>query len=561
MALKPEILICVSTGMRKDQPDAQVKPFPHPLPPRSCIHPPSMEQLESYLAGSWAQGSGKPSTLVNPATEEHLAEASTEGLDFAAAFAHARNVGGKALRALSFAERGEILRALSRAIHAQRDALIDVAIANGGNTRSDAKFDIDGASGTLAYYADLGKQLGNAKFLVEGNEGVQLARSPRWFGYHALVPRTGVALHINAFNFPGWGIGEKMACAILAGMPVVVKPATSTALLAYRIAKLFVDANVLPAGAFSFIAGSPGNMLDSLSEQDVVAFTGSADTGARLRTHPAIVRGSVRLNIEADSLNSATLGPDVTSGSDTYRMFLREVFRDMTQKAGQKCTATRRIFVPDAMVNDVRDELAAMLRDVQVGNPASDGVTVGPLATASQLRDIRAGIDRLSKEATFVVGNQAAAPAGVPEGKGYFVPPTLLHCTDPDAAKAVHEHEVFGPCATIVPYDGSSGRAVDLVARGAGMLVGSVYSDDRAFVTDMVLGLAPYHGRLYFGSEKIADQTAGPGTVLPQSIHGGPGRAGGGEELGGQRGLALYSHRVAIQGARPILDAVLELKK
>jgi len=519
-----------------------------------------MEQLESYLSGTWVKGAGKPSILVNPATEEPLAEASTEGLDFNSAFAYARNVGGKALRALTFAQRGDILRALSRAIHAQRDALIDVGIANGGNTRSDAKFDIDGASGTLNYYADLGKQLGDAKFLVDG-DGIQLARSPRWFGYHAFVPRNGLALHINAFNFPGWGIGEKMACAILAGMPVVVKPATSTALLACRIAKLFVETNVLPPGAFSFIAGSPGNMLDSLSEQDVVAFTGSADTGAKLRTSPAIVRGSVRLNIEADSLNSATLGPDVTAGSDTYRMFLREVMRDITQKAGQKCTATRRIFVPDGMVNDVRDELAAMLRDVQVGNPSLDGVTVGPLATASQLRDIRAGIERLAKEASIVVGNQSAAPSGVPEGKGYFVAPTLLHCTDPDAAKAVHEHEVFGPCATIVPYDGSSARAIDLVARGAGMLVGSVYSDDRAFVSDMVMGLGPYHGRLYFGSEKIADQTAGPGTVLPQSIHGGPGRAGGGEELGGQRGLALYSHRVAIQGARPILDAVLEIKK
>jgi 3,4-dehydroadipyl-CoA semialdehyde dehydrogenase len=520
-----------------------------------------MEQLESYVSGSWVKGSGKASVLVNPATEEPIAEASTDGLDFAAAFAYARSEGGKALRALSFAQRGEILRALSRAIHAQRDALIDLGIANGGNTRSDAKFDIDGASGTLAYYADLGKQLGDAKFIVEGNEGTQLARSPRWFGYHALVPRQGVALHINAFNFPAWGIGEKMACAILAGMPVIVKPATSTALLAARIAKLFVEANVLPAGAFSFIAGSPGNMLDSLSEQDVVAFTGSADTGARLRTHAAIVKASVRLNIEADSLNSATLGPDVSAGSDTYRMFLREVFRDMTQKAGQKCTATRRIFVPEAMVNDVRDELAAMLRDVKVGNPADDGVNVGPLATASQLRDIRAGIERLAKEASFVVGNEPIKPSGVAEGKGYFVAPTLLQCADPESAKAVHEHEVFGPCATIVPYDGSSARAVDLVARGAGMLVGSVYSDDRAFVTDMVLGLAPYHGRLYFGSEKIADQTAGPGTVLPASIHGGPGRAGGGEELGGQRGLALYSHRVAIQGARPILDAVLELKK
>jgi len=519
-----------------------------------------MERLESYVSSGWARGAGKPSVLVNPATEEPLAEASTLGIDFARAFAHARSFGGKALRSLTFAERGDILRALSRAIHTQRDALIEVAIANGGNTRSDAKFDIDGASGTLAYYADLGKQLGGSKFVVEG-DGIQLGRSPRWFGYHALVPRHGVALHINAFNFPAWGIGEKVACAVLAGMPVIVKPATSTALLACRIAKLFVDANVLPEGAFSLIAGPPGNMLDHLAEQDVVAFTGSADTGARLRAHAAIVRGSVRLNIEADSLNSATLGPDVSAGSDTYRMFLREVTRDITQKAGQKCTAIRRIFVPQSMVNDVRDELAAMLSDAHVGNPALDGVTVGPLATADQLRDIRAGIEKLAVEASFVVGDQVVAPSGVPEGKGYFVAPALLHCTDADAASAVHEHEVFGPCATIVPYDGSAPRVVDLVARGKGMLVASVYSDDRAFVTEMVMGLAPYHGRLYFGSEKIADQTAGPGTVLPQSVHGGPGRAGGGEELGGQRGIALYSQRVAIQGARPVLDAVFELKR
>jgi 3,4-dehydroadipyl-CoA semialdehyde dehydrogenase len=519
-----------------------------------------MEKLASYVGGAWTHGAGKTSTLVNPTTEEALVEAGTEGIDFGKALAFARDTGGPALRAMSFSARGDILRALSRAIHASRDALIDLAIQNGGNTRSDAKFDIDGASGTLAFYADLGKQLGDARFLVDG-EGTQLGRSPRFFGYHVLVPRHGVAVHINAFNFPAWGLAEKAACALLAGMPIVTKPATSTALVAHQIAKLFVEANVLPPGAFSFIAGAPGDMLDHLDGQDVVAFTGSADTGAKLRTTGSIVSGSVRLNIEADSLNTAVLGPDVAAGSDTYRMFLREVVRDVTQKAGQKCTAVRRILVPSSILGETRDEIVAMLRDVKVGDPALDGVTVGPLATAAQLRDIKGGIQKLAAEAKIVFGEGPFARSGGAEGKGYFVPPTLLECADPDAARAVHQHEVFGPVATIVPYDGSAARATDLVRRGAGMLVGSVYSDDRAFVTDMIFGLSPYHGRLYFGSEKIADQTPGPGTVLPQSIHGGPGRAGGGEELGGLRGLAFYSQRTALQGARPILEAALDLKK
>jgi oxepin-CoA hydrolase/3-oxo-5,6-dehydrosuberyl-CoA semialdehyde dehydrogenase len=519
-----------------------------------------MEKLESYVAGAWVAASGKLQTLVNPTTEEPLAEAGTAGVDFGRAVAHAREVGGPALRALTFAQRGEILRALSRAIHAHRDALIEVAIRNGGNTRSDAKFDIDGASGTLAYYADLGKTLGDARFLVDG-EGIQLGRGPRWVGHHVLTPRAGVAVHINAFNFPAWGLGEKLACALLAGMPVIAKPATSTALVAYRIAKLFVEANVLPPGAFSFVAGAPGDLLTHLGGQDVLAFTGSGDTGASLRLMPNIAAGSVRVNVEADSLNAAVLGPDVASGSDTFRMFLREVARDITQKAGQKCTAIRRILVPQDKLADVRDELVAVLRDAKVGDPAHEAVNVGPLATSAQLRDIRAGIEKLSAEARVLLGDGPFERVGVAGDKGYFVPPTLLECGDPDAARAVHQHEVFGPVATIVPYDGTAARAVALVARGGGMLVSSVYSDDRAFVGEALFGIAAHNGRVYLGSEKIADQTAGPGTVLPQSIHGGPGRAGGGEELGGQRGLSFYMQRTAVQGARPVLDALLDLKK
>ncbi len=520
-----------------------------------------METLQSYLSGEWIAGTGKMNLLVNPTTEEPLAQTSTEGLDFAAAVTFARGEGGPALRALTFAERGELLRAMSRAIHAQRDALIEVAIQNAGNTRSDAKFDIDGASGTLAYYADLGKQLGDQRFLLDG-DGIQLGRAPRFFGQHVSLPRHGVAVHVNAFNFPAWGLAEKAACALLAGMPVITKPATSTALLSHRIMKLFTEQNLLPRGALSFIAGSAGDLLTHLRGQDVLAFTGSADTGLTLRTMPAVAGSSVRVNVEADSLNGAVLGPDAEPGSETYNLFLKDVVRDMTQKAGQKCTAIRRIFAPKALLDQVRDDLVDRLKEHKVGDPALDGITVGPLATAAQLRDIRAGIDRLASESKIVLGgNGPFDKVGVPADKGYFVQPTLFVNDVPERATQVHQHEVFGPCATLLPYDGSAGNVVAQVQKGEGGLVCSVYSDDRAFTAEMIFGIGPFHGRLFLASEKIADQTPGPGTVLPSMIHGGPGRAGGGEELGGARGLAFYSQRTALQGSRPILEALLGSKK
>ena len=338
-----------------------------------------METLESYLSGEWIAGSGKMNTLVNPATEEPLAQTTTEALDFKQAVEFSRREGGRALRALTFAERGELLRAMSRAIHKERDALIEVAIKNAGNTRGDAKFDIDGASGTLAAYADLGKELGDARFLTDG-DGVQLGRSPRFFGQHVSVPRMGVAVHINAFNFPAWGLAEKAACALLAGVPVISKPATSTALLAFRIMKIFTEEKILPRGALSFVCGSPGDLLSYLDGEDMVAFTGSSDTGAAIRLMPTIARRSVRVNVEADSLNAAVLGPDAAPGSDTYNLFLRDVVRDITQKTGQKCTAIRRIFVPSAVRDLVRDEIVSRLSDVKIGDPALDSVNMGPLS-------------------------------------------------------------------------------------------------------------------------------------------------------------------------------------
>jgi oxepin-CoA hydrolase/3-oxo-5,6-dehydrosuberyl-CoA semialdehyde dehydrogenase len=510
--------------------------------------------LKSYVYGQWIAGAGKPALLVNPATEEPLAEASTEGVEFGRAHAHAVEVGGPALRATSFARRGEVLRALAKAIHAKRDELIELAIANGGNTRSDAKFDIDGAAGTLGAYADLGASLGDATYFADG-EVIPLGRSSRVAGQHVLVPRQGVAVHINAFNFPAWGLAEKAALALLAGVPVISKPATATALLAYRITELLLETGALPPGALQFIAGAPGDLVDHLGAQDVLAFTGSGATGAQLRGRPNVVSHSVRVNIEADSLNAAVLGSDAARGDDTYNLFLADVARDITQKTGQKCTAIRRVLVPAAMLEAVREDLLDRLQGVKTGNPAVEGVTMGPVATAAQLRDVRAGIELLAGSGAEVLlgGARPMDGQGAPAGKGYFVAPTLLFARDPLAARAVHEHEVFGPCATLMPY-GSNAEAVAVVARGGGGLVSTVYTDDRTVAQELVLGLAPFHGRVAIGGAKVAGAWLGPGTVLPQLTHGGPGRAGGGEELGNLRGMGLYLQRAALQGYGPLLD-------
>ena len=355
-------------------------------------------------------------------------------------------------------------------------------------------------------------------------------------------------MHINAFNFPAWGTAEKAACALLAGMPMVSKPATSTALVAFRLAE--IGAPLLPAGAFQFLCGSPGDLLDRLGPQDVVAFTGSSQTAAKLREQ--LSRRGARLNVEADSLNAAVLGPDVQPGSATWDLFVQDVVRDMTQKAGQKCTAVRRIFVAGDRLPSAQEALVDRLAQVRVGDPARAEVTMGPLSTADQLRDVRAGIAKLSSEAQPVFGGDGSVKALAPEGKGYFVSPVLLLSRDPAAAKVLHKDEVFGPVATLAP----ARNPADLVRRGGGGLVCSVYSDERYFLRQCVLEIAPYHGRIYIGSEKVAGQTLGPGTVLPQLLHGGPGHAGGGEELGGLRGLQLYSQRVAIQGDRALLDAI-----
>ena len=513
------------------------------------------DRIQSFLFSQWHDGDGDGIALLNPATEEVVAHASTDGLDLAAALDFARRTGGPALRQMTFVERAAMLERIAATLQDAREPLIDSAMVNGGCTRGDAKFDVDGACLVFSHYAELGRTLGDRATLLDG-DGIQLGRSPRFWGQHVYVPRHGVAVLINAFNFPAWGFAEKAACALLAGMPVLNKPATPTAHTAWLMSRLLVEKADLPPGAYSFLAGEPGDLIDHLDSQDVLAFTGSAQTGRRLRAHPVVVERSVTVNIEADSLNAAVLGPDLSDDDEAYALFIREVVREMTQKTGQKCTASRRILVPDSMVEQVVEAIGEGLAEIVVGDPRDKGVRMGPVASAKQRDSIREGLAALKDEADVVWGDPESPvdTVGVPQGRGFFVGPTLLRVRNVDEATQVHEREVFGPVSTLLTYDGSAERAVDIVRRGRGGLVTSVYSNDRDFLEAVTVGLAPFHGRVYLGSEKMASVALGSGLVLPQCVHGGPGRAGGGEELGGIRGIHHYMHRVALQGARATIE-------
>ncbi|MCP4503241.1 MAG: 3,4-dehydroadipyl-CoA semialdehyde dehydrogenase [Deltaproteobacteria bacterium] len=510
-----------------------------------------MITLKSYLNGKWQAGEGEGNLMLNPTTEETLASASTRGLDLKSALAFGREKGGATLREMSFVERGALLKKMSQVFHEKREELIQISLDNGGTTRKGAKFDIDGAIGTLAYYASLGIKLGEKTLLTDG-EPEALMRAPRFVGLHIRAPRRGIAVHINAFNFPMWGMYEKAACALLAGMPVMSKPGTSTALLAFRSVEMLVEQDLLPAGTFQMLCGSAGDLLDHLEEQDVLAFTGGASTGAMMRGHRNIIANNVRVNIEADSLNAVVLGD---ASDETYSTFLRHIETEVTQKTGQKCTATRRIFVPADRIDEVEAELKEIYGSLKVGAPDAEGVHMGPLATSNQLRDANEGLEKLKEAGAKLVFGEGSdvTPLAAEKGKGFFFGPVLLRADQPREADAVHDVEVFGPVQTLMPYD-SIDEAIALVARGKGGLVCSVYTDDKKETAALLTGLSPFHGRVLLTSEKVAETGISPGMALPSCLHGGPGRAGGGEELGGERGMHFYMQRTAIQGDRSVLE-------
>ena len=516
----------------------------------------AVESLESYLGGTWSRGQGVETDLVDPTKGTPLATTSARGLDLNAALDYARARGGAALRALGYAERAKLLGAVADVLVANRARYEEIAIANSGNTKVDAAIDIDGGIGTLKYYARLGASLGEARTLLD-DKPVRLAKAENFLGLHLLTARHGVAVHVNAFNFPSWGLWEKAACALLSGMPMLAKPASSTCWLSHQMVRDVIAAKVLPEGALSLLCGGIGDLLDHVTADDVIAFTGSSETANRIVAHPNVLRRGARVNIEADSVNAALLAPGVALAMPVFDAFIKEVAREMTVKAGQKCTAIRRVIVPTERAAAVAEALAARLAKTTVGDPRNEATRMGPLVTRAQQKAALDGIGRLAGEATFITGGKDAPKLdGIDAGKSAFVAPTLLKLEG--AGQAVHETEVFGPCATIIPYKDEA-DAYALAGRGGGSLVASVYGEDRDFLARAVAELGASHGRVLAVEPSIADAHTGHGIVMPQCHHGGPGRAGNGAELGGLYGLCFYHQRVAVQGSSDLLG-VLQAK-
>lgn len=511
--------------------------------------------LDSYALDRWFTPEAGLVDIPSAIDGRVVARASTRGLDFAAMVRHAREVGGPALRRLTFHQRADMLKALGAHLTAHKEALYALA-ADTGATKRDNFFDIDGGIGTLYAYASRGRrELPGERFVVEGAPEA-LSKNGTFIGLHVLTPLHGVAVHVNAFNFPCWGMLEKLAPAILAGMPVITKPATATAYVAEAVVKLIIEANILPAGALQFVAGSTGDLLDHLTGQDVLSFTGSAATSQALRDHPAVSRNAVRFIAERDSLNAAVLGPDAVEGTPEFDLFIAEVVREMTVKAGQKCTAIRRIIVPKAQENAVIAALSARLSAIAVGDPRRDDVRMGPLASRAQRTATQEAVKEIAAEAEIVFGDpDTVEPVGGDAATGAFMAPVLLRCANPLTATAPHAVEAFGPVATVMGY-GTLADALALVAKGEGSLVASIYTYDPAVAEELVFGIAAHHGRLVLIDRDCAKESTGHGSPLPGLVHGGPGRAGGGEEMGGLRGVFHYMQRTAIEGSPARLSAL-----
>ena len=511
-------------------------------------------QLESFVAGRWQAGRGAGVALRDATTGEVIANATAEGLDSQAMLTYAREVGGPNLRRLTFHERAALLKALARCLGEHKDEFYALSYATGA-TRSDSWIDIDGGISTLFVYASKGtRELPNSRVYIDGAvEG--LSRNGSFVGQHLCVPLEGAAVHINAFNFPVWGMLEKLAPTLLAGVPAIVKPATQTCYLTERVFRRIVESAILPQGAVQLICGAVGDLFEHLTCQDVVSFTGSASTALKLRQHPVLSANSVRFTSETDSLNSSILGPDAAAGTAELDLFVREVVREMTVKAGQKCTAIRKAIVPAEHAGEVLEALRSALGKVVVGDPRLEHVGMGPLASLSQRREVLERLGRLGREAQVICGGaEKPQPLGADPDRGAFLAPTLLYCPDASHAQAIHSVEAFGPVCTLVTYDGLD-SAIALARGGGGSLAGSIFSADEAVAARLVLGLAPYHGRVVVVNRHCAAESTGHGSPLPHLVHGGPGRAGGGEELGGIRGVMHYLQRTAVQGTPDVLSA------
>lgn len=509
-------------------------------------------KLLNYASDRWVAGDGSLADVHSAITGEIFAQTGSGGLDFKAMLDHARNVGGPALRRLTFHERAHMLKALANAIMARKEELYELNYATGA-TRADGWIDIEGGAGTLFSFSSKGRrELPNGRVLIDGAME-PLSKGGSFVGQHVFTPLQGVAVHINAFNFPVWGMLEKLGPTLLAGVPAIVKPASATGYLAEAAFRIMIEADVLPPGALQLVMGSTGDLMDHLTLQDVVSFTGSAHTAMKLQTHPVIARESVRFIAERDSLNASILGPDAAPGTPEFDLFIKEVAREMTVKAGQKCTAIRRAMAPAQHLDAVQDALSERLAKVRIGDPREDGVQMGALASQAQLKDVRARVAELAKSARIVSGDPEAPP--VP-GNGAFISPILLRSDDPWGTDAVHDVEAFGPVSTIMPYRDLE-DAIALANRGMGSLALSLFTYDTDTARDFVLGAGAYHGRMVILDRTSAKESTGHGSPLPVLVHGGPGRAGGGEEMGGVRGVAHYMQRTALQGSPEMLSKVI----
>ena len=512
-------------------------------------------KLKSYASGEWRQGDAKFAPLFNAVNGKLLAESSSDGLDFRAMLEYGRCHGGTALRKMTFHQRANMLKALAKHLDQHKDGFYKLSTATGA-TRADSLGDIDGGISTLFVYAIKGRrELPNDTMFVDG-ASERISRNGSFVGQHICVPLEGVAVHINAFNFPCWGMLEKLAPALLAGVPVIVKPATSTSYLTECVFRCMIDAGILPDGAVQLICGSTGDLLTHLTCQDLIAFTGSASTAEKLQQHPNVVAQSVRFTAETDSLNCSVLGPDVEVDSPEFSLYVDEIVKEMISKAGQKCTAIRRAIAPRTRTAALIEALQARLKTVRIGNPGNERVEMGALASQTQRDEVRNAVNTLLTGSETVFGALSGGNfIDADLETGAFMSPILLHCENPSLDNPVHSVEAFGPVATVVPYD-SLDDAVALAKLGGGSLAASLFTYNDDVVRTLVVGTAAYHGRMLVVNRDCAAESTGHGVPLPHLVHGGPGRAGGGEEMGGIRGVMHYMQRTALQGAPDTLTGI-----